>query len=70
MSNTQSGKRPLATCLSIIANYHRLPFSFDAATAGLAQQDGDLTPSSLATSAKRFQLSAKIYERSLKHINK
>lgn len=70
MSNTQSGKRPLATCLSIIANYHQLPFSFDAATAGLAQQSGDLTPSSLATSAKRFQLSAKIYERSLKHINK
>ncbi|MDV6328462.1 type I secretion system permease/ATPase [Idiomarina sp. Sol25] len=70
MSNTQSGKRPLATCLSIIANYHQLPFSFDAATAGLAQQDGDLTPSSLATSAKRFQLSAKVYERSLKNINK
>lgn len=70
MSNTQSGKRPLATCLSIIANYHQLPFSFDAATAGLAQQDGDLTPSSLATSAKRFQLSAKIYERSLKNVNK
>lgn len=60
----------MATCLSIIANYHQLPFSFDAATAGLAQQDGDLTPSSLATSAKRFQLSAKVYERSLKNINK
>jgi len=70
MSNTQSGKRPLATCLSIIANYHQLPFSFDAATAGLAQQDGDLTPSSLAASGKRFQLAAKIYERSLKDINK
>lgn len=60
----------MVTCLSIIANYHQLPFSFDAATAGLAQQDGDLLPSSLATSAKRFQLSAKVYERSLKDINK
>jgi len=69
MNNTESGKRPLATCLSIIANYHQLPFSFDAATAGLAQQDGDLTPSSLAASAKRFHLAAKIYERSLGSVN-
>ncbi|MFP3480237.1 cysteine peptidase family C39 domain-containing protein, partial [Burkholderia sp. SIMBA_057] len=31
---------------------------------------GDLTPASLAPSAKRFQLSAKVYERSLKNVNK
>lgn len=69
MSDTESNKRPLATCLSIIAQYHQVAFSFDAAIAGLAQQSGDLTPSSLPTSAKRFQLSAKIYERSLQDLN-
>lgn len=61
---------PLLECLSLITQFHQVPYSREALKAGLPLSDNLFTPSLLVRAAERAGFSTKISRRSIKKISR